>query len=445
MEPKLFITPMILMLVMRTVEPKSLDVRNCFGYEADSTHFLNEPVSNLTKATIADGQRAFSVKLIKGLFEKDGEDRDVFHNIFISPSSIFQTLMLAYLGSRGQTEAEIAQTMGLGDEVGRPEVIKNYLYDRAYQAIREQDPNLGYKLNHVNKLYFDRSLPLNRCLDLVLQDELEALDFTNSKKAVSIINSCVKRETDNKIRDLLLPGSLDGGTKVALVNAAYFKGDWKSKFEKSETKRNNFYVLRDTIRVTEFMEQKGKFNYYTSEELRAHVLEMPYVGDDISMIVILPPWEDNSLQETVSRLNPDNLKGVMAEIRSGFYSVDDLKVKIPKFKLSQTFELRPLLQKLGLKTLFDPSSDLSGFLSDEDGEGGHRDKVTLQSATHKSFVEVNEEGSEAAAATILFGFRSARPLFHKEFVADHPFMFLIYDKSTDTILFYGVYQDPKDQ
>ena len=109
-----------------------------------------------------------------------------------------------------------------------------------------------------------------------------------------------------------------------------------------------------------------------------------------------------TLQETVSRLTPSTLRGVVAEIRSGFYSVDDLTVELPRFKISQTHELRTTLAKLGLKTLFDPaSSELTGFLEQNETA----ESVPLQSAMHKSFIEVNEEGSEAAAATVLFGFR----------------------------------------
>ena len=121
-----------------------------------------------------------------------------------------------------------------------------------------------------------------------LQDEMEAVDFHSVEKTTGLINGWVKEKTKGKIANLL--------PLVALVNATYFKGEWQSKFEKAETEKDNFYVRRDKIRVADFMHQKGKFNYYTSEELRAHVLEMPYNGDDISMMIILPPFEDDALK-----------------------------------------------------------------------------------------------------------------------------------------------------
>jgi serine protease inhibitor len=103
--------------------------------------------------------------------------------------------------------------------------------------------------------------------------------------------------------------------------------------------------------MTKYMKQKGKFNYYTSEELRAHVLQMPYKGDDISMIIILPPFEDDALYTTVQKMTPETIQGVMAEVRSGFYEVDDLTVEIPKFKIEQSLELSDTLSKLGASFL----------------------------------------------------------------------------------------------
>jgi len=304
---------------------------------------------------------------------------------------------------------------------------------------------LGYDLTHANRLYFDRELPLSQCVSRIAGSDLEATDFSKPAKARDVINDWVKTKTRGKIANLLPADALAGGAKVALVNAAYFKGRWQSQFKEEDTQKNNFYVSRDVIRKTTFMEQKGKFNYYTSEELRAHVLELPYEGDDVSLLVVLPPFEEDALSETVSRLTPEKLKGVMAEVRSGFYSVDDLKVRLPKFQLEQTFELSETLRNLGMERVFDSSRSQFGAFLSASATDAQRAALSLDRAVHKTFIAVNEEGSEAAAATALFGFRSARPLFHTEFVADHPFAFLIYDKASDTVLFFGVYQDPQEQ
>ena len=147
---------------------------------------------------------------------------------------------------------------------------------------------------------------------------------------------------------------MERNVKLSYLTDKYIKyffsilGEWASKFEAEDTKRDNFYVSRDKITMTKFMKQKGKFNYYTSEELRAHVLQMPYKGEDISMIIILPPFEDDALYNTVQRMTPETIQGVMAEVRSGFYEVDDLTVELPKFKIEQSLELSDTLGKLGV-------------------------------------------------------------------------------------------------
>jgi len=416
--------------------------RNCFGDEGQqgilSDTFLASPVNNQSKALVYEGERDFSVNLIKALFEKY-ERESISENIFISPSSIYHTLMLAYFGSRGETQAELTSALGFSS-LGKSSVLKTYMFDRAYQAVRENTPGLGYVFKHANKLYFEKDLKLNECLRLALGDQVELVNFKEDPEAARVnMNQWVEDNTNGIIKDLVPEGYVDYSTRASLVNAAYFKGQWASQFKASDTKFGNFYIKRDQIRMVKFMQQKGSFNYYVSEELQAHVLELPYEGDHVSMLVILPPWKDDSLQETVRRMTPETMKGVIAEIKTGYGKVEKLDVMIPKFSISGSLELLEPLEKLNVSQLFGGNSNLTGFL---DQYGDEKDTVSLNSAQHKSFIEVNEEGSEAAAATALLGFRSARPLFHSQFKADHPFLFLIFDKQTDTILFFGVYQHP---
>lgn len=416
--------------------------RNCFGDEGQqgilSDTFLASPVNNQSKALVYQGERDFSVNLIKALFEKY-ERESISENIFISPSSIYHTLMLAYFGSRGETQAELSSALGFSS-LGKSSVLKTFMFDRAYQAVRENTPGLGYVFKHANKLYFEKDLKLNECLRLALGDQVELVNFKEDPEAARVnMNQWVEDKTNGIIKDLVPEGYVDYSTRASLVNAAYFKGQWASQFKASETKFGNFYIKRDQIRMVKFMRQKGSFNYYVSEELQAHVLELPYEGDHVSMLVILPPWKDDSLQETVRRMTPETMKGVIAEIKTGYGKVEKLDVMIPKFSISGSLELLEPLEKLNVSQLFGGNSNLTGFL---DQYGDEKDTVSLNSAQHKSFIEVNEEGSEAAAATALLGFRSARPLFHSQFKADHPFLFLIFDKQTDTVLFFGVYQHP---
>lgn len=416
---------------------------NCFLNQNDSLSesFLAGPVDKTAQAVVYSGERAFSVHLIKSLFKKY-QNIGINQNIFISPSSIYHTLMLAYFGSQGETEDELSGALGFGD-LNKSSVLKTYMFDRAYQAVRERTPGLGYTFTHANKLYLDNQLNVNQCLKLVLADQIESVDFkTKSDFTRKQMNEWVAETTQGKIQDLIPSGYVDYSTRAAIVNAAYFKGEWQSQFKKSDTKVGNFYIKRDKIRLVKFMKQKGSFNYYTSEELQSHIVELPYQGDHVSMIVILPPFLDDALQETVKRLTPQTLQAVMAEIKSGFYKMDKLNVMLPKFKIEQSLELREPLANLNISNLFGSSSNLTGFLDQSGPLPQQSTQISFENAVHKSLIEVNEEGSEAAAATALIGFRSARPLFHTEFKADHPFLFLIYDKQTDTILFFGVYQQP---
>lgn len=417
--------------------------RNCFSDENGtlSDTFLDRTGDEDAKAIVYGGERAFSVNLIKALFEKY-EDSSIDQNIFISPSSIYHTLMLAYFGSLGETQSELAAALGFG-RLSKSEVLKTYMFDRAYQAVRERTPGLGYIFKHANKLYFEREVKLNECLRLALGGQIETVDFKgNSEMARENINAWVEGVTKGNIRDLIPAGYVDYSTRAALVNAAYFKGDWASQFTPTATKIGNFYVKRNQIRIVKYMNQEGAFNYYTSEELQAHVVELPYEGDHVSMVIILPPFLDDGLQETVKRLTPETMSGVMAEIKSGFYKMDKLNVTLPKFSIRGSLELTESLEALNISKLFGGESNLTGFIDLESTPVEEVNQVRLDSALHKAFIEVNEEGSEAAAATALLGFRSARPLIHTQFTADHPFLFLIYDKQVDTILFFGVYQHP---
>merc|ERR1712077_38725 len=169
--------------------------------------------------------------------------------------------------------------------------------------------------------------------------------------------------TKGNIKNLVPAGYVDYSTRAALVNAAYFKGQWLSQFKAKDTKFGNFYVRSDKIKMVKFMQQKGSYNYYTSEELQAHVVELPYEGDHVSMMIILPPFLDDGLQETVKRMTPETMQGVMAEIKSGFYKVEKLKVQIPKFSISGSLELNEPLASLNISKLFGPGSNLTGFIN----------------------------------------------------------------------------------
>lgn len=415
------------------------DDHSCFTgdhADQDTLQFIADSDSGISQSVIHSAERDFSVNLIKGIFKKF-ENEKITENIFLSPSSIYKTLMLAYIGANGKTKEELQVGLGL-QSLTKPEILKAFMMDLAYQAVREKTPGLGYEFKDASRLYFDQTIQLNDCLKFALNSQMAAVDFKEEPEKTRLsMNKWVESITSGRIKDLIPSGYIDTSTKASIVNAAYFKGDWMSQFKKSDTKAGNFYITRDEIRIVKFMSQQGSFNYYASQELQAHVLELPYEGEHVSMLIILPPWLDDGLQQTVKRMTPETMQGVLAEINSGFYKSEKLDVKIPKFSVSGSLELSNELDKLGMGSVFSADGNFTGFLGpDETAE------VKFKKAIHKSFIEVNEEGSEAAAATALLSFRSARPLFESEFRADHPFLFLIHDKQTNSILFFGVYQYP---
>jgi len=261
--------------------------RNCFSDENGtlSDTFLDRTGDEEAKAVVYGGERAFAVNLVKALFAKY-EGASIEENIFISPSSIYHTLMLAYFGALGETQVELAKGLGFGS-LSKSEVLKTYMLDKAYQAVRERTPGLGYTFLHANKLYFERDLKLNECLRLVLADQIESVDFKGKPDEARLkMNGWVEGLTKGNIKDLVPAGYVDYSTRAAILNAAYFKGDWASQFKSDDTELGNFYVKRDKIRTVQFMNQEGGFNYYTSEELQVTFTKTSW----FHLMFIRPMW-----------------------------------------------------------------------------------------------------------------------------------------------------------
>merc|ERR1719450_953115 len=178
--------------------------RNCFGEEDEGelTATFLASKNEEAQALVYSGERAFSVNLIKALFAKY-ENESIEENIFISPSSIYHTLMLAYFGSLGETQEELEATLGF-DNLSKSEVLKTYMFDRAYQAVRERTAGLGYVFKHANKLYFEQDMKLNECLQLALADQIELADFKNAPDtARENMNKWVEENTNGMIKDLV--------------------------------------------------------------------------------------------------------------------------------------------------------------------------------------------------------------------------------------------------
>ncbi|KAK8762423.1 hypothetical protein V5799_026314 [Amblyomma americanum] len=327
-------------------------------------------------------------------------------------------------GARRQTAKQLCDALHVTEEQSHRRHFSKFL--------TEQLP--GYApdviLHVANRMYCEREFPvLKEFLDLLEEcyaTSIESVDFRNNAEKVSLeINAWVEQVTASKIKDLLPSGILTSATIFVLVNAIYFKGLWQDPFNTFSTHSHEFYVHSKSKKTVEMMFQENDYCLAKSEKLKATVLEIPYKGLKTSMVVLLPDDIDG-LSFLEENLTADSLSAVIRDLVHPI----NVKLYLPKFKLEQSITLNDTLQCLGISDMFSANSDLSGVC-----ETG---KLTVTAVLHKAFVEVNEEGTEAAAATAIITTECCiMPLVTHEFVVDHPFMFLIRCHDPDLVLFMG--------
>lgn len=348
-------------------------------------------------------------------------------NIFISPFSISSAMALVFLGTKGNTATQLSKAFHF-------DTVED-IHSR-FQSLNTELSKRGasYILKLANRLYGEKTynfLPeFLASTQKLYGADLASVDFQHAAEdARKTINQWVKGQTEGKIPELLASGVVDDMTKLVLVNAIYFKGKWQEKFMKEDTTNEPFRLNKKDTKTVKMMFQKKKFPYGYIPELKCRVLEMPYQGKELSMVILLPDdIEDESTglkkieeQLTLEKLRewtkPENLMSI------------DVNVKLPRFKLEDSYILNSNLARLGVQDLFDSSkADLSGM-------SGTRD-LFISKIVHKSFVEVNEEGTEAAAATA--GIATFCMLLPEEnFTVDHPFLFFIRHNPTANVLFLG--------
>nr|XP_025853362.1 plasminogen activator inhibitor 2 [Vulpes vulpes] len=390
-------------------------------------------------------------------------------NLFFSPWSISSTIAMVYLGARGKTADQMAKVFQF-DKVGAPETpvtpdnltgcelmqqIQKSPYPEAISqaqagaALHSAFSSLSaavsaasgeYLLESVNKLFGEKTARFKeeymRLSKKYYSTEPQAVDFLEcAEETRKKINFWVKTQTKGKIPDLLPEGSVDGDTKMVLVNAVYFKGKWKTPFEK---KLNGLYPFRvnATQRVpVQMMYLHADLNIGYIGDLKTQILELPYAGN-ISMFLLLPDEiadVSTGLELLESEITYDKFikwtsKDMMAE--------DNVEVYLPQFKLEERYELRSILRNMGMEEAFSRGqANFSGMSNTND--------LFLSQVFHQATVDVNEEGTEAAAGT---GATLSGRTGHggPQFVADHPFLFLIMHKITKSILFFGRLVSPQN-
>ena len=256
------------------------------------------------------------------------------------------------------------------------------------------------------------------------------VDFVNeTEKTRQTINSFIEEQTNNKIKDLIPQGFLKETTRLVLTNAIYFKGIWEWQFDKSDTFEQDFQITPDNIVKTEMMNMnpdgdKAKFNYADTGDLQ--ILELPYQGDKVSMLLLLPAESLNAIEPTLTAEKLEEYKSQMKETELDLIS-------LPKFELDAKYLMNETLKALGMPTAFSENADFSGMTGNKD--------LFIGFVIHQAYVKVDEEGTEAAAATGV-GMELTAVMPKDVFKADRPFIFIIQEKETGNILFLGRVVDP---
>jgi serpin B len=376
-------------------------------------------VDRADMAAVVNGDNQFAFDLYGQLRNKDG-------NLFFSPKSISMALAMTYAGARGETADEMAMTL----HFTLPPDKLHPAYAALIRELNGDGKKRGYKLSIANALWGQKGEGFKDDFVKLTHDYgagLREVDFAHAPEAVrQEINTWVEKQTQDRIKVLLQPGTVDAMTRLVLTNAIYFKGDWNRQFKKDLTREQEFDGGTGTKIKTPLMQQRARFKYFDAGNLQ--VLEMPYAGKDLSMVVLLPRKLDG-LAELEKSLSADRLAGWLAKARE-----EEVEVTLPKFKTTSKFDLNDQLSALGMKQAFIAGqANFSGMNGKED--------LYLRFVVHKAYVDVNEEGTEAAAATGGGVGALALPKY-PVFRADHPFVFLIRDTRTGGILFLGRLVNP---
>ncbi|XP_071469724.1 serpin B9-like isoform X1 [Marmota flaviventris] len=373
--------------------------------------------------SLSKANGTFAIQVLKMLCQ----DRPS-QNVFFSPLSISSALAMVLLGAKGNTKVQMAQALSLNTE---EDIHKGFqmLLTEVNKA------NSKYLLRIANRLFGEKTCDFlstfkESCLQFY-HAKLKRLSFAKAtEKSRKHINTWVSKETKGKIPDLLPMNSIDKQARLVLVNAIYFKGTWDEPFVKSCTCEMPFKINQKEERPVQMMCQEAYFNIGYVNEVQTQVLELPYADKELSMIILLP--DDGVDLSSVE--NNLTFEKFIAWTEAASLQNTEVEVLLPKFKLQEDYEMKSVLQRLGMVDVFqEGQADFSAMSTETD--------LCLSKVVHKSVVEVNEEGTEAAAATgivIVADCSSCSPMF----CADHPFLFFIRHNQTNTVLFCGRFSSP---
>ncbi len=384
---------------------------------------VNAPASELSALT--NGNNAFAFDLYRSL----GGDG----NLIFSPYSISLALAMTYAGARGETESQMANTLHFSLPQDQLHPAFNALDLALAQSGKATSKDVTpLQLNIANAVWAEQTFPFQQTfLDTLARNYgagIQLADFVKNYEAVrKQINSWVSKQTKDKIKDLIQPGVLNADTRMALVNAIYFKADWRSTFEKESTHDADFHLLDGTTVGVPTMHQDETFPYAKGDGWQA--IELPYAGGSAAMDILVP--DEGNFAAFASSLDLETVSSILGNLQPTY-----IELALPKFKFESQFSLTDQLSALGMSDAFDPNrADFSGMTGKPD--------LYISAVIHKAFVAVDEKGTEAAAATAVIMELAVAQVFTTTLTIDRPFIFLIRDTTSGQILFVGQVTNPK--
>lgn len=407
-----------LTMAMVVIAPPALYVQSqCF---TDDDRF------NIVLDTDLSGITDFGLDLLRELVPDGSQE-----NVFFSPYSIWSALALAFFGSSGNTEVELQSALRVSSKIGTLRLWK------ALEITYQLRSLIGgsYTFNLANRIYVDENISFRTCIKGLLSNEVQYINFLDNVGASDKINDFVSDTTGGRITDLMTPDMLSDA-QLVLVNAAYFKGVWQNQFDPKKTRSKDFTNGQITGKV-KMMHLNTKLNYGKFEELGGHLLELPYESNVISMYLLLPfKAGDDEFNDVVQALNGSVLHDAMSNL-----VLKTVNLQLPKFSLETTLEdeLSVALGNIGIVDLFNrTTADLTRFVENAE--------LAIDKGIHKAFIEVSEEGVEAAAATALIISTRAGGGLPKDVIYFHcnrPFIYFLYDNDTNNVLFLGAFKSPQ--
>jgi serpin B len=376
-------------------------------------------------ATLVAGNNQFAFNI----FQRIAASADADKNLLVSPFSISSALAMTYAGARGRTAQQMAGVLGFN----LPDEQLHGAYGELLSDLTA--PRDAYQLNIANRLFVQSDYPFKQpFLDITTNSYQAPLESTNfigdPEGSRQHINQWVADRTHDKILNLLPSGSVTSDTRLVLTNAIYFNGKWDSKFDEQNTVDRPFYAADGAAAPTQTMFQENRFRYGQFNGYQ--MLEIPYAGQDLSMVLMLPDAR-NGISSLESSISSEKVSSDLSAV-----SQTKVDVYLPKFKFDASFQLGDTFQSMGMSDAFSERADFSGI----SGQG-----PKLSDVIHKAFIDVNEAGTEAAAATAVisitavgcYGCGIGQP---PVFDADHPFLFALRDMHSGSLLFMGRVMQP---